>query len=307
MSKLRSIVPGLLLLFALCAFAQDPRVVTFHFGEGGGPDATFAQGINNLRQVSGYIGGEILTSRGFVWQNGSFIDMFTVGPPSLSRETHVFGINDLGDTVGNLVDVSGGSTVTKGFFRSKYGNVTFLNLVSGQFTAIPSGINDSRRIVGAYFNTSTKKTYGFLRFRNGAYVTISHAGSGITSAEAINESGTIVGFYQNTSTSPEVGFVYRNGHIASTFQCSINGVSRSTEPRGINNWGQIVGRCGDQNFVRDRFGHITIIDLRSLGKALDPVVTGINDHGDIVGSFNPGAPISFGRFSFVIYHATKPF
>ena len=302
MKRTNLFAPIFLLLCSSFVIAQQ-RAVTFYFGDGSGPNATFAQDINNNAQVAGYVGGEPLTARGFIWQNGQFQTLFQVAPSNQQQDTKAFGINDAGDTVGTLTVESG---VTSAFLRTSNGNVTTLNLVQDEFVPIPQGINNAGTIVGYYDDTSTSTTYGFVRSPEETYTTLSYPGSSSTFATGINAKRAITGYYVDVSTSETVGFVYRNGHFNKTFQCTIDGEAQPTKPQDINRWGVIVGSCGDQNFVRLRSGAIRLIDLSVLGSNIGmPILTGINDQGDIAGSFNPGFPVVFGRFSFVIYNAVK--
>lgn len=58
--------------------------------------------------------------------------------------------------------------------------------------------------------------------------------------------------------------------------------NESTAVSAINNLGQVVGSCTDGGFVRDRNGHMTILNFPG---ADGTIALGINDAGDVVGQY----------------------
>ena len=108
----------------------------------------------------------------------------------------------------------------------------------------PSGINDSRIVVGTYsitqgcVHTVCSTPYGFI-WNNGTFTSISFPGSNGTAATGINNSGQIVGYYTTVGLTPQKsnGFIDNGG----TFNTLDVSGAVLTQPEGINNAGQVVG------------------------------------------------------------------
>jgi hypothetical protein len=216
-----------------------------------------ARGINNL--------GQIVGTRGF-GGGGSFLDTNGVLTPIIlpgisANEVSVFGINDVGQIVGNYANATG----SFGFFETN-GVVTNINI------RFPLSINNSGEIVGYP---------GGQLYSHGVYTSIFGAGFNPvdTVPTGINDTDQIVGYNFG------VGFVGTNGAF------NIVNIPRLVSVNGINDLGQFVGSyvTGDQahgfeyhGFV-DTNGTLTTIDLP--GFAID--LTGINNAGEIIGTFTP--------------------
>jgi len=279
----------LLVIASIPLLAQHRRVVFFHFDGQPGPPRGFA--INNHGEVAGTLGAELPLQEGFIWANGRFREVFQYKtlPSALISLTQVYGINDRGDTVGLFAtDVPDES----GFFvRDRHGHGTLLP--SGEGAGYPSAINDAGTIVGS------NGTHGYVLV-GGHYTLVAYPGAALTAFTGINRWGTVSGWYSAGFEAPKTGFIYSDGKFQTTFQCVQDGVAQSTEPRAINDWGEIAGNCGTRMFVRDRFGTITFVNLENV--PTQPTMTGINDRGDLVG-YSRSSPGDVDTF--VMYGAVK--
>jgi len=155
---------------------------------------TEAHGINNSGTIVGRDIGAV--SQGFQLSNGTYTYIDVPG----ATNTSIFGINNLGDIVGDYVDASG---VQHGFVMSN-GIVTTIDF-PGSTNTNAQGINDSGEIVGSTVVSNVR--HGYL-YSNGTFTQIDYpgastAGSGAplsgTDVHGINASGEIVGSYTDTA------------------------------------------------------------------------------------------------------------
>lgn len=306
MKRFARLLPLLVLTFAATAIAQQRRLVTFHLEKA--PFSVRAFAINNHRQVAGTVGREIGDQEGFVWAHGKFRDIFEFDfVPNALEQTQVFGINDFGQTVGIFAsEISGENSLA--FVRDKHGNATRLPLVNDTAIPLSDDINNAGTIVGWYQGQLSDPfdQSGFI-LAGGHYTSLVYPGARYTAATGVNEAETVVGWYSAVFNAPHIAFIYANGEFQSTFRCVNKGVAQSTEPTGINDFGQIVGNCGDRMFVRDALGTITFVDPAGITSLTPPLLEGINNHGDLTGYFQADTGSPFFRWdSFVIYNAVRP-
>ena len=142
------------------------------------------------------------------------------------------GINDLGQIVGAVHNVGEGH----GFFKD--GNtITTLGYPDAQFSHF-TGINDFGVIAGNTSSASSGVSYGFVK--NGQEFTQFRApGSEVTSAYGINNLGQVVGDYRRPLPAHTRGFI-KDGSAYTLLDVPFAGAI-TTEPRGINNDGIVVG------------------------------------------------------------------
>jgi uncharacterized membrane protein len=209
--------------------------------------------------------------------------------------TYPQGINNRGQIVG-FAQLLGGP---QGFLRETGGAMQTLPASPANTGSVANSINDRDEIVGSY--SDGRNTHGFL-LRNGTFTTIDFPGVSITVCTGINNSGLITGRYIQSDDSVH-GFLWQHGDFIATFQVFMNGANTDTTPTAINDRGQVVGTfrnsIGNGAFLRNPDGTVRIIDLNAL---LQPVggtvgialLTGINDRGDLVGSFFGGFMEIFG-------------
>ncbi|MDI1264899.1 MAG: Ig-like domain-containing protein [bacterium] len=208
----------------------------------------------------------------------------SIGPAGANA--YAYDINDLGQIVGTY-DLGG--FFSYGFLYSG-GTYTTISVPDAYYTNV-FGINNAGDIVGAYAdNTSNHYMHGFL-YSNGTYTTIDSplATYPFTVATDINDFGEIVGYYSISPNYPfQSGFVYSAGTYTSVSTGGGTGVT------GINNAGDYVGYYGSV-FTGASYS-FSVIDGQysglnppfDLGDGRTPnnIAGGINDLGEIVGSYN---------------------
>jgi uncharacterized membrane protein len=126
---------------------------------------------------------------GFLWSRGVFTT-FNVPDDHPVFGTVALGINDLGQIVGDYVDIGGNR---HGFLLSQ-GAYTILD-VPGAVLTVAQGINNAGMIVGLYIDTGGNQ-HGFV-LSQGVYTTIDVPKSASTAVFSINAQGDIVGVYDD--------------------------------------------------------------------------------------------------------------
>jgi hypothetical protein len=218
-----------------------------------GAQSAWAAGINNRRQIVGIYS----ENTAFVKDPNAKTHGFLWERGKVTRidfpgqtMTGAFGINDQGQVVGDYLDPSGSGT-SNGFLWSK-GRFTPIE-PPGAATTAAYGINNRGQIVGTYGDAddlAAGTAHGFL-MNKGRYTTLDAPGVPFTAPVGINDRGRISGFTLTpTEADPVAGF---RGFVLR---------------RGVN-------------------GPFTPIDFPGAPRTL---VTGLNDHGQIVGLYeNPRA------------------
>jgi len=193
-----------------------------------------------------------------------------------SSLTEAYGINNVGQIVGNFVDATG----YHGFL---YTGGSFITInVPGSSDTFALGINTAGQTVGA-FADATGRRHGFL-YTAGQFTTIDVPGSAGTYAYGINNKGQIAGVFYDAMG--EHGFLFSGGDFITL---DVPG-STVTFARGINAAGQIVGLFGDAMGGLYGFlytgGSFAIIDVPG---SSETIASGINTAGQIVGFFRVGS------------------
>ena len=261
------------------------------------PLSLTASNINDHGDITGVIGGE-RNMIGFLrTSDGQYQEILFAGdcgpqhPAARCIAPH--GINNRGQIVGSIVAVF--RDFSGGFLREKDGTMKILPHTPANSIAFPNGINDRGVIVG---NTDH---HGFL-LDGGGYTIIDFPGAEVTECWAINNSGVVTGSF--TLPSRETfGFLWQKGNFISTFQVSDSNGAINTFPNAINDLGQVAGTFATipfvdpiqrrGNFLRNMDGSIKIINLnpllrpfvRSTHQPFTVFLAGINNRGDLVGSF----------------------
>jgi uncharacterized membrane protein len=266
-----------------------------------------------------------LTSVGAFTGSGDFI-LTTIDYPNNSGYTHVFGINDQGDIVGQYL----GGTLYRAFLRSMDGVFTTINVPedstyhSGAYDISPKGdivcfareclllsdrnfttikiagasridvshINPQGDIVGSYVD-QYGTWHGFL-WSEGTYTTIdvpSEWGAWVTIVRGINARGDMVGCFRIYDGSYH-GFLLHKGAFT---RFDLPGAV-DTEPIGMNDRGDIVGcyEVTPQGLAHGfllRRGVFTTIDIPG---ALHTQARDINNSGEIVGGYVDAENVSHG-------------
>jgi uncharacterized membrane protein len=237
-----------------------------------GAGVTQASGINNSGQIVGTFGpgtiGQVIEAHGFLYSGGIF-SQIDVPFPGVTV-TVAFGINNAGQIVGAY---SGGHG-----FLDDGGAFTPIDapfLFATSTTAI--GINNRQQIVGTWVQTSF--THGFLD-DGGVIRSLDYpVAGGETFPTGINDAGEIVGNWDIYHLGHGGGFV-ASGGVFVNFVAPFPGL---VSLRGVNNTGDIVGTVGLSSFLYSG-GVFTLIDVPFAG-ASDTIATGINDLGQIVGTY----------------------
>ena len=195
--------------------------------------------------------------------------------------TRVFGLNGHGEVVGMDNTLPG-----RHAFLVDRTNYIVLDPsgVLGTNRSFARGINNVGDIVGGYFDNDGNE-HGFL-FHHGVLTTLDvpFAGSLGTQLNSLNDSGTIVGVWVDGAFTAH-GFTYQKGAFA---HLDYPG-ALDTFPYAINARGDIAGNWdSDQSTVGHGFvfsnGQLFSIDAPDA--ILDgTAATGINDNGQVVGSF----------------------
>ena len=156
------------------------------------------------------------------------------------------------------------------------------------------GINSRGQTVGEYVDGSGT-SHGFLRNINGSIVTIDYPGAIFTAANGINSQGDVVGRWDDSSGINHTFLRTSRGAITSfdpPAPCVVTSTTVDTEPtsaHGINDLGDIVGRCLDASgkelgWLLCHDGSFTIIDNPSFltidSWAIDNKVTIVGDYSD---------------------------
>jgi probable HAF family extracellular repeat protein len=187
---------------------------------------TTPSSINASGQVVGTYNGDANSSC-FLFNSGNFTP---IAHPCAQPQS----INTSGKIAGYY------STSYRVGFLYSGGNFTTIE-PPGALDTYVAGMNDAGQIVGFYASDSSFRAKAFIYRGVNSYTTIEVPGntSG-TAGRGINASGQIVGAY---ITNYLHGFLYRDGVIIKFDVPN----SLSTDPKSINNFGQIAGTYDDNN------------------------------------------------------------
>jgi len=203
--------------------------------------------------------------------------------------TDATGINNRGDIVGSFGDAQGrlhGYVLQNGTF-------TTLDFpAQGVNSTVAKGINDRGAVAGFYV-INGESIHGFV-WNRGEFAQIDAPDASITYLHGINNGGQVVGHSRRDIFALARGFVWANGSFTFMDLPGVLIVGRGNETMAINDSGQVVGtvqRGGvDHGFL---FGgrEVTQIDVSG---SIASRATGINNGGQIVGSFRDASQIERG-------------
>ena len=161
---------------------------------------------------------------GYALRNGTFT---TIDFPPGNLNTTGFGISNADDVVG--VGFVGSDFFHGHGYLFRQGRFTFIDF-PGALGTFPTMVIDSRRIVGAYFDTNAT-LHGFM-LRNGEFSTINFPDSTDTWITGINPRGDSVGFYHSKDGNMH-GFVLSKGNFVSIdFPGAVSTVANGIDPEG---------------------------------------------------------------------------
>jgi probable HAF family extracellular repeat protein len=165
--------------------------------------------INAQGQVVGTYRDANTTRHGFIWRNGTFT-IFNVPGDDPVLGTLAFGINDIGEVVGDYVNKN--DQHRYGFLRSRKGDFTTFDVPNSAFT-IGEGINNAGTIVGYYADQVNGLEHGFV-LKNGVFTTVDvpdlSGNAQQTQIQSINAKGEIVGLYYDPN---DVDLVHSHGFL----------------------------------------------------------------------------------------------
>lgn len=287
-------------------------------------------GINNRGGAVGFsnvMGGTI--SHAVLWENGSAIDLGTLGGPGTNSNVAWPGVNNHGMVVGIAeTDEPGGENWACRFFFASSTGHRCLGFVweNGIMTALPTwaggtngfatGVNNRGHVVGWAENGVEDPTCNapvvnqFRAFkydtRTGGMVELAPLpGDSTSAATAINERGQVVGISGECSNAVG-GFSARHAVLweksGTPIEIDNLGGDAWHTPMDINERGDVVGFGNPASVPGDAFGihafywsrHGGIQEIEPFDGDNTSQALGINDRGQVVGlSRGPGGDTAF--------------
>jgi probable HAF family extracellular repeat protein len=237
----------------------------------GAYSTTDASGINDSGEIVG-IGGTVNIFEGFLDNHGVFSNI-----SASAYGTQALGINNSGEIVGLTFTNQYLKTVP---FLDRGGALTLLNIFGSPY-AQANGVNDSGEVVGYYNQTASPYNLEGFIYKNGTVNSIFVPGSFGTELFGVNDAGQIVGVYLD-SVGGSHPFLYSNGSfIPIVLPSNLQG----SYVTGINNRGEIVGYGGNGIYYESFLDNNGTFTTFSLPGSYGTEAMGINDEGQIVGSY----------------------
>jgi probable HAF family extracellular repeat protein len=245
--------------------------------------ASRATAINSAGQVVGYsqtdhgVPGGGSAEHGFLWQNGTMLDLGTLG----GRDSRALDINASGLIVGHAQNEAGHQRAV--LWRN--GVIRDLGTLGGTESAA-IGVNDKGVIVGRAA-TGTGRFKAFV-WRDGRMRALGTLGGNFTQANAINSAGRIVG-YGTTRAGAVHAILWENGE---TIDLGTLPSDQDSYAMDIDETGRITG-YGDRAPVTGARTRVFLWRngvLRNLGNSAGKPnrALGISPDGHVVGSSTEG-------------------
>jgi probable HAF family extracellular repeat protein len=271
---------GLALALAPAAWASGYTFVDIDYPLSGATTTlNDIRGLNNLGQI---VGSYTLGGRQYSFiKNGE-----TYKTLDISGTNHfAWGINDNGQVVGQVV---ANNTWLGYIYDTTSSSYTDIKVPWSWGTAV-YGINDAGQICGYYNNNG--RQLGFMHDLNTKeWIYLDKAGATSTWAFGINDARTIVGDY--IKDGHNYGYTYDGTFL----DLNVPGF-QNTRPVGINDHGDIVGRCWNDGGTIHGFvyrdGKFETLDMP--GAEIVRVI-GINNAGQIVGVYTKDGGTTYHGF-----------
>jgi len=230
---------------------------------------TFATAVNNLGQVVGYTSDHAFPLHAFLWDNGNFTDLGTLG----GATSQALGINDAGQVVG-FSEITPVNHVFHAFLWDSSDGMQDLGTF-GEFNSYATAINNAGQVVGQITNGQ-----GVL-WSDGQMIPLCGQPANCV-PYSINNAGQIVGQSNQLAADVHATLWDGPGHVIDL------GVLYSPEDSesyafGMNDVGQVVGRSMP-SFRAFFWQDGVMSDLLGHGPS---GARAINNLGQIVG-FDPG-------------------
>jgi probable HAF family extracellular repeat protein len=239
------------------------------------PGETFStpEAINDSGNIVGWYQDGSGNRHGFLYDGSTYSTLDYPGADA----TYPEGINNSGVISGEYLTNHG--TSAHGFIYEN-GTYTSFDEPNGNGITDGQGINNNGEVVG-YYNGGP--TYGFF-LSNGGFTSFNYPGAYSTYPHALNDAGKAAGYYRVEDASSPIGFYYDG----STFTSIEYPGGSQTYGSGINNAGTVVGYSNLNSFPYSvgflwYAGQFTTINSNDM-----PAPNGINNNGQIVGTYNPG-------------------
>ena len=189
MNRGRILAIALISLFhwVSCSLAIEYTITDL--GTLGSDPESKAYAINNLGQVVGYsapVQGPEAGRRGFLWDNGTMVDLGTLG----GDHSEAYGINDLGQVVGRSSTPVGENHGHAFIWQDN--SMRDLGTLGGWWSEA-YGINNGGLVVG-YARTIDNDADAFQWEDNGNGGTMTGGPGDSSRAYGVNESAQVVGF-----------------------------------------------------------------------------------------------------------------
>lgn len=253
---------SLALLLAAAAGAAHAEVV-YHAREVIGPDGTFLfpTAMNNAGSVAGWTGDDAQTAL-----HGSFTlkarGAYASFQPFGARSSEIYGINDLGDTVGYAMS----APRDMAYFKPAGKEPIALFAPDGKAMASYADVVNNSGVVAGMYITADDRRHAFA-WKAGALTKLPSLGGRTTYVSAINASGEIAGGSKaDTGNNHAVKWV--NGVLI-----DLGGLGYThnfgDHAYAINDAGWVAGYCSVANFqISGCIWHDGVID------ELPPLVAG---------------------------------